>query len=46
MFVVPQGAACSAALQMLVSSEKISPDERVVIFITGSGTKYLECYED
>ena len=46
MFVVPQGAACSAALQMLVSSEKISPDERVVIFITGSGIKYLECYED
>jgi len=45
MFVVRHRAACSAALQMLVSSEKISPDERVVIFITGSGIKYLECYE-
>ena len=30
---------------MLVSSEKISPDERVVIFITGSGIKYLERYD-
>ena len=24
---------------------KISPDEQVVIFNTGSGIKYLECYE-
>lgn len=45
IFVAPEGAACFAALQTLVSEEKITPDERIVIFNTGSGIKYLECYE-
>jgi len=45
LFVAPEGAACFAALRTLVKEGKISPDEQVVIFNTGSGIKYLECYE-
>jgi threonine synthase len=45
IFVAPEGAACFAALKALFSSGKIARDERVVIFNTGSGIKYLECYE-
>ena len=45
IFVAPEGAACFAALRMLLSNGQIPPDEKVVIFNTGSGIKYLECYE-
>jgi len=45
LFVAPEGAACFAALRSLLSSDKISPSERVVIFNTGSGIKYLDCYD-
>jgi len=45
LFVAPEGAACFAALRALVREGKISPEERVVIFNTGSGIKYLECYD-
>src|SRR5437867_1633364 len=45
LFVAPEGAACFAALKSLFSSGKIASDERVVIFNTGSGIKYLDCYE-
>jgi len=45
MFVAPEGAACFAALRLLASAGRIAPEERVVIFNTGSGIKYLECYE-
>ena len=44
LFVCPEGAACFAALRLLQSSGKITPGERVVIFNTGSGIKYLEAY--
>ncbi len=44
LFVAPEGAACFAALRSLVADGKIKGDERVVIFNTGSGIKYLECY--
>jgi len=46
LFVAPEGAACFAALRSLGSEGKIQPDERVVIFNTGSGIKYLECYDN
>ena len=46
IFVAPEGAACFAALRSMISSGTINPDERVVIFNTGSGIKYLDCYED
>ena len=45
IFVAPEGAACSAALQSLAAEGKVKPEERVVIFNTGSGIKYLECYD-
>ena len=41
LFVAPEGAACFAALRSLLSSGKISPDQSVVIFNTGSGIKFL-----
>ncbi|HVF72798.1 MAG TPA: threonine synthase [Chthoniobacterales bacterium] len=44
LFVAPEGAACFVALKKLVGAGKIEKDERVVIFNTGSGIKYLECY--
>lgn len=44
IFVAPEGAACFAALKSLVRAKKISVDDQVVIFNTGSGIKYLECY--
>jgi threonine synthase len=44
LFVSPEGAACFAALKLLRHTGKISSGERVVIFNTGSGIKYLEVY--
>jgi len=45
LFVAPEGAACFAALKPLLEAGKITRDEGIVIFNTGSGIKYLECYE-
>jgi threonine synthase len=45
LFVSPEGAACFAALKSLCCAGKIASGERVVIFNTGSGIKYLDCYE-
>jgi threonine synthase len=45
LFVCPEGAACFAALKLLRLAKKIASGERVVVFNTGSGIKYLECYE-
>ena len=45
LFFAPEGAACLVALKKLCSLGKVSAEERVVIFNTGSGIKYLECYE-
>ena len=46
LFVCPEGAACFAALKLLRSAETIASGERVVVFNTGSGIKYLEAYDD
>ena len=46
LFVAPEGAACFAAAQLLINSGQIRRDENVVIFNTGSGIKYLECYRE
>jgi len=46
LFVAPEAAACFAALKSLRSAGKIRSGERVVIFNTGSGIKYLDCYKD
>src|SRR5436305_430847 len=44
LFVAPEGAACFVALKKLRTSGKVGVGERVVIFNTGSGIKYLECF--
>jgi threonine synthase len=46
LFVAPEGAACFAALKALLATRKIAPEDHVVIFNTGSGIKYLECYRE
>ena len=45
LFIAPEAAACFAAFKHLRSAGKVGSGERVVIFNTGSGIKYLDCYE-
>ena len=45
LFVAPEGAACFVALRKLLRTGKIGADDCVVIFNTGSGIKYLDCYD-
>jgi threonine synthase len=45
LFICPEGAACFAAFKTFRSTGQIAPGERVVIFNTGSGIKYLEAYD-
>ena len=45
LFVAPEGAACFVGLRRLVKAGKIAAEDRVVIFNTGSGIKYLDCYD-
>ncbi len=45
IFPAPEGAACLAALRRLVSEGVVRRGERTVIFNTGSGLKYLECFD-
>ncbi len=42
IFPAPEGAATLAALEKLVAQKWIKPEERVVLFNTGSGLKYLD----
>ena len=44
LFVAPEGAATYAALKHLLTSGTVRPDESVVLFNTGAGVKYLECF--
>ena len=44
MFIAPEGAACVAALAKLLASGFLSASERIVVYNTGSGLKYLEAY--
>jgi threonine synthase len=44
MFVAPEGAACVAALRKLRASGFLKREEKIVIYNTGSGLKYLEAY--
>lgn len=44
IFAAPEGAACVPALTQLLAQGKVSADERVVLFNTGSGLKYLELF--
>jgi threonine synthase len=44
LFVAPEGAACVAALRKLIANGFLKPEERIVIYNTGAGLKYLEAY--
>jgi len=45
VFCAPEGAACLPALTKLMTDGLVTNDDRVVLFNTGSGVKYLECFE-
>jgi threonine synthase len=44
IFPAPEGGACVAALKQLLSTGFLKPTERIVIYNTGTGLKYLEAY--
>ena len=44
IFACPEGGACVPALRRLLQSGVVRGSERVVIFNTGSGVKYPECF--
>ena len=45
VFAAPEGGAGIVAVERLVAAHKIDRDERVVVFNTGSGYKYLEAWQ-
>lgn len=46
IFAAPEGGATFAALRKLLESDDVQADERIVLFNTGSGYKYLELLAD
>lgn len=44
IFCAPEGAACLPALRKLFAAGAVRADERVVLFNTGSGVKYVESF--
>ncbi|HEV2445486.1 MAG TPA: threonine synthase [Candidatus Sulfopaludibacter sp.] len=44
VYAAPEGAACVAALQKLLTSGFLKPTDRIVLYNTGSGLKYPEAY--
>jgi threonine synthase len=44
LFVAPEGAACISGLEKLLANGFLKKDERIVIYNTGNGLKYLEAY--
>ncbi|MDT4952323.1 MAG: threonine synthase [Acidobacteriota bacterium] len=44
LFCAPEGAACLPALRKLMAAGEVKETERVVLFNTGAGVKYLESY--
>ena len=44
IFTAPEGSACLPALRKLIAQNFVKEGESVVIFNTGSGIKYLECF--
>lgn len=45
-FIAPEGAACIPALEKLLKSGFLKPEEKMVIYNTGAGLKYLEAYSN
>ena len=46
IFAAPEGGALVAALRLALGDGRVRPDERCVLFLTGTGVKYLECFVD
>jgi threonine synthase len=44
LFAAPEGAACLPALRKLIERGEVGRDERIVLFNTGAGVKYLESF--
>jgi len=44
IFAAPEGGACLPALRQLIDRGEVSRDERIVLFNTGSGLKYLDAF--
>jgi threonine synthase len=45
VFACPEGGATLAALEQLLEAGWVAPDERVVLFNTGTGLKYPDVFE-
>ena len=46
ILMAPEGAATLVALLRLLEERKVDPDERIVLFNTGTGLKYLDVLAD
>jgi len=44
IFCAPEGAACLPALRKMIEAGDVKSNERVVLFNTGAGVKYLEAF--
>jgi len=44
IFCAPEGAACLPALRQLLETGEVNVNDRVVLFNTGSGVKYMESF--
>jgi threonine synthase len=44
IFCAPEGAACLPALRKLIDNGVVNRNEKVVLFNTGAGVKYLEAF--
>jgi threonine synthase len=44
IFAAPEGAACIPALEKLLANGLLKRDDKIVIYNTGAGLKYLEAY--
>ncbi|PYT07323.1 MAG: threonine synthase [Acidobacteria bacterium] len=45
IFTAPEGAACLPALRTLIKRGEVDRSDRVVLFNTGSGVKYLDAFK-
>ena len=45
IFAAPEGAACLPALRTLIKRGEVDRSDRVVLFNTGSGVKYLDAFK-
>ena len=44
VFAAPEAGALVPALEQLVADGFVKPDDHVVLFGTGAGMKYIECF--